>query len=303
MPDMSVTLKSMQLKSPIILASGILGVTGDILKSVADAGAGAVTTKTIFIEQRDGNKSPVVAEYGHGLLNCIGLPCPGIEESVKEIMLAKAANIPLIASVGGKDTNEFIKVAQCCEEAGADALELNFSCPHAEAGLGANIQYNRELAKSVVEAVKKNTSTPIIIKLTAEFKIAEIAKIVEAAGADMITCSNSVGPGMLIDVHTGKPVLSNKEGGVSGPAIKPIALRAVYQIAKNTTLPIIGTGGIHSGRDALEFIMAGATAVGVGTSIMHHDLAAFKKIHSEMHEHLEEKGHKKLEEIRGIALR
>jgi len=303
MPYMSVTLKSMQLKSPIVLASGILGVTGDILKSVADAGAGAVTTKTIFLEQRDGNGSPVVAEYAHGLLNCIGLPCPGIEESVKEIRLAKAAGIPLIASVGGKNTEEFIKVAQCCEEAGADALELNFSCPHAESGLGANIQYNRELAKSVVGAVKNNVSIPIIIKLTAEFKIAEIAKIVEAAGADMITCSNSVGPGMLIDVHTGRPVLSNREGGVSGPAIKPIALRAVYQIAKNTSLPIIGTGGICTGKDAIEFIMAGASAIGVGTSVVYNDHYAFKKIHDEMHEHLKEKGHKSLEEIRGSALR
>ncbi|MBU4245830.1 MAG: dihydroorotate dehydrogenase [Nanoarchaeota archaeon] len=303
MPDMSVTLKNMRLKSPVILASGILGVTGELLINVANAGAGAVTTKTIFLEQRDGNTSPVVAEYEHGLLNCIGLPCPGIEESAKEIRIAKAANILLIASVGGKDTDEFIKVAQCCEDAGADALELNFSCPHAEAGLGANIQYNRELARSVVGAVKKNVSVPVIIKLTAEFKIAEIAKIVEAAGADMITCSNSVGPGMLIDVHTGRPVLSNKEGGVSGPAIKPIALRAVYQIAKNTTLPIIGTGGIYSGKDALEFIMAGATAVGVGTSIMHHDLEAFKKINSEIQKYLEDSGHKNLEEIRGIALK
>lgn len=303
MPDLSVMLKNLHLKSPVVLASGILGVTGDLLINVANAGAGAVTTKTIFLEQRDGNKSPVVAEYEHGLLNCIGLPCPGIEESVKEIMLAKVANTILIASVGGKNTEEFIKVAQCCEDAGADALELNFSCHHAEAGLGANIQYNRELAKSVVEAVKKNVSVPVIIKLTAEFKIVEIAKILESAGADMITCSNSVGPGMLIDINTGKPVLSNKEGGVSGPAIKPIALRAVYQIAKNTTLPIIGTGGICTGKDAIEFIMAGASAVGVGTSVMYTDMGTFKKINSEIQKYLEDSGHKNLEEIRGIALR
>lgn len=303
MPDMSVALRNIRLKNPTVLASGILGVTGDLLINAANAGAGAVTTKTIFLKQRDGNKSPVVAEYEHGLLNCIGLPCPGIEESVKEVQLAKKAGIVLIASVGGKDTEEFIKVAQLCEKAGADALELNFSCPHAEAGLGANIQYNRELAGNVVAAVKKNVSVPVAVKLTAEFKIAEIAKIAEAAGADMIACSNSVGPGMIIDINTGKPVLSNKEGGVSGPAIKPIALRAVYQIAKNTNLPIIGIGGICTGKDALEFIMAGASAVGVGTSVVYQDLGAFEKINNEMREYLEEKGYKKLEEIRGLALR
>lgn len=295
-------IAGLHLKNPTILASGIMGSTGSSLMRIArDGGAGAVVTKSVGMEARKGHSNPTVIEVEGGLLNAVGLSNPGIHEFKGEIETAKKGGVPVIVSVFGFTVDEFADVAVNAQEYGADAIELNLSCPNVEKA-GAVYGQNPELSQRVVEAVKERVSVPVIAKLTANTNsIVDVAKACEKAGCDGITAINTLSA-MKIDIHTKRPVLGNKTGGLSGPSIKPVALRCVYEISKELDVPVIGCGGITTGEDAIEFLMAGAKAVEIGTGVHLRGIDVFKKVCDEIETFMKENSYKNLYEIVGAAL-
>lgn len=300
--NLSVEISGLRLKNPLISASGILDETGESMVALAGAGAGAIVTKSIGMEPREGHPNPTVIELEHGLLNAMGLPNPGIEEYGNEIRIAKNAGIPVIGSIFGADAKEFSNLARKMQEYKADALELNLSCPHAK-GYGAEIGTDLATVKEVTRAVKSAVRIPVFVKLAPN--VNDIVKIAVAAadgGADGIVAINTV-KAMSIDIETGMPILGNRIGGYSGPAVKPIGVRCVYDIAKELKIPIIGVGGIMTGEDAIEYFMAGATAVQIGSAVYYRGTNVFRKIENEIQKWLEAHRYKSLDEIRGIAHR
>lgn len=300
--DLSTSICKTRLKNPTVLASGILGVTASSLIRVARSGAGAVTTKSIGPEKREGHRNPVIAVLDNGMLNAVGLSCPDMDEAIEELRNAvKNSNVPVIASIYGRTISEFGEVAEKVSEANPDFIEVNISCPNVEDEFGKSFGYNPETSAKVVESVRNKTKIPLIVKLTPNvFDIKTIANAVEGAGADAISAINTI-PGMLINIETGKPVLSNKTGGLSGPAIKPIAIRCVYEIYETVEIPIIGIGGIQTGRDAIEMMMAGANAVGIGTGVMNRGIGIFRDVCDEIEEFMKNNNYSKIEELVGKA--
>lgn len=301
-PDLSTKICKTKLRNPTILASGILGVTASSLIRVAKSGAGAVTTKSIGLEKREGHKNPVIAVLEDGMLNAVGLSCPDLNEAIDELkIVVRKSNVPVIANFYGRTVEEFGEVAEKISEIKPDFLEANISCPNVEDEFGKPFGCNPEISAKVVETVKNKTKTPLIVKLTPNVSdIKVIAKAVEDARADAISAINTV-TGMLINIETGKPVLSNKTGGLSGPAIKPIAVRCVYEIYETVEIPIIGTGGIQTGNDAIEIMMAGASAVGIGTGVMNRGIGIFRNVCDEIEEFMKKNSYSKLNEIIGKA--
>jgi dihydroorotate dehydrogenase (NAD+) catalytic subunit len=286
-----------------VLASGFLGTTGASLVNVANNGAGAVTSKSLGLDERKGHPGPVVAEWENGLINAVGLSGPGIEEGIHEIKYAvRNSKAPVIASIFASTVRDFGKAAREISKARPCFIEANISCPNVEAEFGKPFGTDPIVSARVTRIVKKNTDIPVIVKLTPNVpNIKLIANAVEKAGADAICAINTVGPGMVIDIDAAKPVLSNKAGGLSGPAIKPIAVRCVYDIYETVKIPIIGLGGITYGKDAVEMIMAGAAAIGIGSAIHYRGIDVFKKVCSEIKEFLDKNRYSSLDEIRGIA--
>ncbi len=294
-----------KLKNPIILASGILGMTRPTLETVCENGCGAVIAKSLTIEPRKGHGGPNIVETESGILNAMGYPNPGIEEGLAEFGGWKREEA-LILSIVGKDANEFAELAKRIEEKkdqlGATAIEAVISCPHTP-GYGTMIgQGTPESVSEITKAIKENTSYPVIIKLSpsvpGEVKAALAA---QDAGADAINMGNSLGPGMKIDIHRKKPILGFGMGGLSGPPIKPIAIRCVYDIYGAVKIPIIGTGGINSGVDAIEMMMAGAKWISVGTAVYYRGQKVFADIEREIKVWMDLNGYSKLEEIIGVA--
>jgi len=237
-PDLSIEILGLKLKNPLILASGILGISGSLLKRMAEVGAGAVTTKSTGLSSREGFNGPVVVEVEDGLLNSLGLPNPGVSEMVKELDEAKKGKVPVIFSIYGFDINEYCKAAKIASDAGVDAIELNISCPHVKE-VSVEIGQDPKLVSEIVKSVKEIVDKPVIVKLSPNVSdIVSIAKVVEESGADAVTAINTV-KAMSIDIDIKKPVLSNRIGGLSGPAIKPIGLRCVYEIFEKVKIPII----------------------------------------------------------------
>ena len=300
---LSINLAGIELKNPTILASGILGYSAESLNRVAKGGAGAVVTKSIGIEPRVGYANPTVVQAEAGLINAMGLPNPGIDLYSEEIKFSKIVlRVPLIVSVFGYSADEYATVAKKAVDAGADAVELNVSCPHVKQ-TGAEIGQNPKLLAEVVENVRVAVDKPIIVKLSPN--VADITTIAEAAveaGADALTAVNTL-KAMAIDVETARPILSNIKGGLSGPAIKPIALRCVYDIHEEFDVPIIGCGGILDWRDAVEFFLAGASAVQVGTAIALEDTEVFQAITKGVGVYLRKKHYGSVKEIVGLAHR
>lgn len=296
-------MAGLNLENPTMLASGILGYSALTLKGVAEGGAGAVVTKSVGLKPRRGYANPTVVQVDCGLVNAVGLPNPGIGEFVKDICEAKAVlKVPLVVSVYGFLAEEYAFVAQKAVEAGADAVELNVSCPHVKE-TGAEIGQNPRVLAEVVEKAKKAVEKPVFVKLSPN--VADIAEIAEAAvkaGADAITAINTV-KAMAIDIETEKPILSNKKGGLSGPAIKPIALRCVYEIYERVKVPIIGCGGVTTWRDAVEFMLAGATAVQIGTAVALKGPNVFRAVARGINTYLKRKGLRSVSEIVGLAHR
>jgi len=307
-PDLWVELCGVRLRNPLVLAAGILGTSDELLARVARSGAGMVTTKSCGPSPREGHPNPTVLDWGHGLINAVGLPNPGVEEEVKIIARARELleplGVPLAASIFAETVDGFGEVARKIAEAEPDFIELNISCPNVSDEFGRPFACDVGDAAAVTATVKEITSIPIIVKLSPNVTdISAIAASVEQAGADAIAAINTLGPGMVIDIHSGQPILANKVGGVSGPAIRPIAVRCVYDICRTVEIPIIGIGGVSDGRDALEMIMAGATAVGIGSAVRYQGLEVFETILDEMRAFVVEGRHASLDDLRGIAHR
>ncbi|MBI2128696.1 dihydroorotate dehydrogenase [Candidatus Woesearchaeota archaeon] len=300
---LTTKLCGIRLENPAILASGILGVTASSLINAANNGAGAVTTKSISLEERKGHNNPVIVTFEAGMINAVGLSSPGIENGIEEVKeFKRRSKTPIIASIFASKTLDFGEAAKRISESKPDLIEVNISCPNVEAEFGKPFAADAKVAASVAEIVKNNTKTPVFVKLSPNVSnIKEIAKAVEEAGADGITAVNTAGPGMVIDIKAAKPILHNKMGGVSGNALRPIAVRCVYDIYETVKIPIIGTGGIMNGRDAIEMLMAGATAVGMGSAVYYRGIDVFKKVCSEIEEFMKENGYSNLKEITGRA--
>jgi dihydroorotate dehydrogenase (NAD+) catalytic subunit len=304
---LGVRLCGVDLPNPLILASGILGTEAELLARVARAGAGAVTAKSCGLQPRAGHPNPTVLAWEHGLINAVGLANPGVEAEVAELRRTKALLEPLsaalIASVFADTVKNFALVAARAVEARPDLLEVNISCPNVHDEFGTPFAADPGAAAEVTAAVKGavNGLVPVLVKLSPNVTdIAAIARAVEAAGADGITAINTL-TGMIIDVHARQPILANRTGGLSGPAIRPLAVRCVYDVYRAASLPIVGLGGVSSGRDAVEMIMAGATAVGIGSAVYEQGPEVFGRIRDELAALMAELGVERLEEIRGVA--
>ena len=298
---MEVEVAGLKFRNPVLLAAGILGMTAESLIRVAEAGAGGLVTKSIGLKPRKGYPNPTVVQVNCGLINAMGLPNPGIKTFSEEIREVKRrVKVPLIVSVYGYSAEEFAETAELAVKAGADAVELNVSCPHVE-GTGGEIGQNPELLQEVVSKVKRRISKPIFVKLSPNVTdIAYLAEIAVKAGADAITAINTV-RAMKIDIKTGRPILANRIGGLSGPAIKPIAVRCIYEIYERVRVPIFGCGGILNWRDAIEFILAGASAVQVGTAIALKGLEVFRAISKGIEAYIKKKGFRSVGEIVGLS--
>lgn len=259
---------------------------------------GAMITKGVANVPWEGNPTPRIAETYGGMINSVGLQNPGVDYFIEhELPFAKQFNTKVIANVAGRSIEDYCEVVEKLSETDVDALEVNISCPNVKkGGIGFGVQC--DLAGSVVKEVRRVSKKPLIIKLSPNVTdITEIAKAVEAEGADAISLINTL-LGMKIDVHRMRPVIANKMGGFSGPAIKPVAVRMVYQVRRAVNVPIIGLGGIMTGEDAAEFILAGADAISVGTAALVNPTAPVD-IKRELVEYMERYGFKNLAELRG----
>ncbi len=283
-----------------MLASGILGYSAESLKRIAKAGAGAVVTKSVGIQPRSGYPNPTVVQAEGGLINAMGLPNPGIDAYTEEIKFSKTIlHVPLIVSVFGYSAEEYAQVAKKAVDAGADAVELNVSCPHVKQ-TGAEIGQNPNLLSEVVLQVKAAINKPLIVKLSPNVAdITVLAKAAVESGADALTAVNTL-KAMAIDVETMQSVLSNKKGGLSGPAIKPVALRCVYDLAEAFEVPIIGCGGVSDWRDAVEFFLAGASAVQIGTAVA-DEVEVFEAVTKGVETYLRKKHYRSVKEIVGLT--
>jgi dihydroorotate dehydrogenase (NAD+) catalytic subunit len=300
MRAMSINFLGKTLKNPLVLASGVLGNNSDILKRVHENGCGLVTMKSIGPEPRDGHKNPTVLDLGSGMINAVGLPTPGYLNMENEWNDLEKRQFPIIASIYGSSVEEFQKVAQFVSSKKPDFIEINISCPNSEKH-GMIFGVNPESSHDVVSAVNKVIDVPLIAKLTPQaLDIGNIAKACEDAGADAICAINTLGPGMVIDIESKMPILAFKKGGLSGPMIKPVAVRCVYDIYKAVKIPIIGLGGVTTGKDAIEMIMAGASLVGIGSGVKYRGIDIFEKVTREINSWLSDHN-LCMEDIKGSA--
>ncbi|MGM9944511.1 MAG: dihydroorotate dehydrogenase [Lysinibacillus sp.] len=267
MSRINISLPGLELKNPIMPASGCFGFGREYAQLYDLSKLGAIMIKATTVETRSGNPTPRVAETAAGMLNAIGLQNPGIDKVMaEELPFLAGYDVPIIANVAGTEIADYVEVAERISKApNVHALELNISCPNVKCG-GIQFGTDPATAQQLVEAVKAVSSVPVYVKLSPNVtNIVDIAKAVEAGGADGITMINTL-IGMRLHEKTGKPVIANGTGGLSGPAIKPVAIRMVYEVYKNVNIPIIGMGGVADAQDVIDFMSAGASAVAVGTA-------------------------------------
>lgn len=291
-----------EFQNPIVLASGILGLTASSMKKAVEDGCGGITGKSLSADPRPGHPNPTMTGTPHYFINAVGLSNPGIEEGILELKnYQEICTAPIIASIFAGSSDEFATLAEKLSNTAVDFIELNLSCPNVGKEFGKPFAYSVEAVEEITKKVRAKTQKPFSVKLSPNaWNIAELAKAAESSGADAITAVNTVS-GMTIDVRFRRPVLHNKQGGISGPALFPIALKCVYDIYEAVKIPIIGTGGVTTGEDALAMIMAGATLVGVGSAVYYRGQDVFKKITEEMEKIMKEEGIKTVIEIRGVA--
>lgn len=301
--DLTTSISNLFLRNPTVLASGILGGSYSQLKRVEEAGAGALTTKTITKNPREGYANPVFVDLGFGYINAIGLRNPGAEQFSKELSKAKKyIQVPIIASVGGSSFEEFMYVAEKMIESGSDAIELNLSCPHVE-GYGLDVGSDVKLTQEIIKQAKSISEKPVLAKVSLNQSSINIIEKYISAGVDGITAINTV-KALAIDIDALSPILSNILGGLSGPCLKPVALAVVYEIYRQFPyIPIIGVGGIQTAVDAVEMILAGASAVGIGSSIVRRDLEIFREITSGVERFMRENNFKSVKELIGYIHR
>jgi len=302
--NVSVNFCGIDFPNPTVVPSGYLGVTGASLANCVKNGAGGVTGKTLFMEPRPGHPNPTVLTFQGGLINAVGLCGEGIKNAKHEFENYRklAPENPIIGSVGGKDIKEFVEVAAMMDSYDVDMIELNFSCPNVDSEMGRPLACDPLMTAKATKEVRKNVRKPISVKLSPNVPdIGLVAKHAEMEGANAITAVNTMGPGMLIDIKMKRPILANKVGGVSGYALKPIALKCVYDIYKAVDIPIIATGGIVSGTDAIEMILAGGSLLGIGSAILYHDMKCFTMIVDKIREYMKEEGFTDISEMVGLA--
>jgi dihydroorotate dehydrogenase (NAD+) catalytic subunit len=278
-PDLSVTIGGIRMKNPVLVASGTFGYGPEYADLVDLNRLGAIVVKGICLQPTRGNPTPRTAEVASGLLNAIGLPGPGVDGFVRDYMpFLRRHEVPVIVNIWGKTVEEYAEVAARFDTVpGIAGLEVNVSCPNIKEG-SALFGTDVRMFERVVRAIRAATRLPVIPKLAPNVSdIAEFARCAEASGANAISLINSF-PAMAVDVTTRKPLLANKTGGLTGPAIKPIALRLVWLAARAVRIPVIGMGGITSAEDALEFLMVGARAVAVGTASFTHPDTALRVV-------------------------
>lgn len=298
--SLAVDVAGLKLRSPLMNAAGVLGMSPPILKRVYDSGAGAVVTKSLGPVPRTGHPNPTLVRLPYGALNAMGLPNPSAEYFVDELKALKSMGVPVVASFFGGTVEEFAAVAGLLSGAGADALELNASCPNVQEELGM-LASDAGNVEKVTEAVRDETGLPLFVKLSPNVTdIQEIARAAERGGADAITAVNTL-KGIAVDIDFRRPVLANVTGGLSGPAVKPVALRCVWEIAKAVDLPIIGCGGVTTWEDAVEYILAGATALEIGTAVMTHGFEVYGQVNDGIRGYLDRNGFNRISEVVGLA--
>ncbi|MEM1620204.1 MAG: dihydroorotate dehydrogenase [Fervidicoccaceae archaeon] len=302
--SLEVDIGKLRLRYPTMLASGVLAVNSQLMGSLARTeGLGAIVTKSATLEARRGYENPVIAGGPCYVVNALGLPNPGYKVMSEELRLIgpalRESGVRLVASLAPSSPREAEVMAIAFEEAGAEALELNLSCPHAS-GLGLEVGSDPELVGELVEAVASTTSLPVLAKLGFSDRAIESAKRAEEAGATAVVAINTI-RGVIIDLHARRPVLSNVYGGVSGPAIRAIAVGMVYRLYEELSIPVIGCGGVDSWESAAEMILAGASAVQVGTALMYKGLRVFREIVEGLERYLIEVGAETLKELVGAA--
>ncbi len=300
MVDLSTTISSLRLKNPTMLASGIMDEDAGSMQRMMRCGAGAIVTKSIGLQPREGYANPTVVELECGLLNAMGLPNPGIDLYGEEMKGLQGTKVPIIGSIYAADEEQFVTLSKKMQQFGAHAIELNVSCPHAK-HYGLEVGCDPTLVHEIVTAVKTQTSLPVFVKVSPNLmNLSEIAQTIENAGADAIVAINTV-KAMKIDLETTTPILANKTGGYSGKAIKPIGVRCVYDIACAVDIPVIGVGGVTTGEDALEYLMAGASAVQIGTAVYYRGPEVFKSICEEIRTWMKNHGYTSITQLIGAA--
>ena len=274
MRNMSVNLAGVELKNPVMTASGTFGSSGEYGEFYDLGALGAIVTKGVANVPWPGNPVPRIAETKSGMLNAIGLQNPGIDVFLeRDLPLLKQYDTKIIVNVCGKTVEDYCEVVERLSDEPVDMLEINVSCPNVKEG-GIAFGQKPDALEAITREVKRHAKQPVIMKLSPNVTdIAEMARAAEAGGADVLSLINTI-TGMKIDIHKRTFAIANKTGGLSGPAVKPVAVRMVYQAAQAVSLPIIGMGGIMNGEDAMEFILAGATAVSVGTANVANPFAA-----------------------------
>lgn len=298
MADLSVKVCGVDFKNPIIPASGVFGYGREYEELFPLSKLGGIATKGTTITRRTGNLSPRIAETPSGILNSVGLQNPGIDYFIDtELPNLMTKDTVIIANIAGSTVDECVTIAKKLDETDVHMIELNISCPNVKQG-GAAFGTSCSGAENITAEVRKATKKPLIVKLSPNVtSITDIAKAVESAGADSVSLINTL-LGMRIDINTHRPILKNNVGGMSGPAVFPIAVRMVWQVANAVKIPVIGMGGVSSGKDAIELMMAGASAVQVGAAIFNDPFAPVKII-DEMNEWLDSKNIKSVNEIVG----
>jgi dihydroorotate dehydrogenase (NAD+) catalytic subunit len=301
--ELRVDVAGIPLRNPFLLASGVWGESGESLRGAWDAGAGGVITKSIGSGPRDGYPNPTIETFDRwGFLNAMGLPNPGIEEYPQEIATAKAAGALVLGSVFGGDADEFAQLSEKMATTGVAAIELNLSCPHAE-GLGSEIGCDPVLVEEITRAVVRRVRVPVIAKLTPNtHDIAALGLAAERGGAAAVSAINTV-RGLSIDVGLRRPTLSHGLGGLSGSAIRPVGVACVWQLYRKLRIPIIGVGGIMTADDALEYLLAGARAVEVGTAVAFEGIGVFGSLVRETGRRLDELGASRWDALVGAAHR
>ena len=304
MADLTVDLAGIHLRNPIVTASGTFGYAKEYADLIPLEKIGAITVKGVSPFPADGNPPPRTTEVVAGMLNAIGLQNPGLEKFVEDadyLPWLRSLNTPVFVNIWGRTVGDYVEVAERldAEREGIAALEINISCPNIKEG-GIAFGTDLNMARQVVAAVRQATTLPLITKLSPNVtRIADFARCAVDAGSDMVSVINTI-PAMVIDTETRRPVLSNVTGGLSGPAIKPVAVRMTYETAQAVDVPVIGMGGVATAQDAIEFLLAGASAVGVGTAIF-SDPGCLLRIPEEIDEYLEHHGFASVRELVGAV--
>lgn len=303
MSDLSLKFLGKKFKNPLFLPSGIINeIAGH--KMAIDAGAGCVVLKSITLQPREGNPIPRVAKYEYGIINSVGLKNPGLKEGKKQIKIfLKQAKVPVIASVFAVSIKDFQELVSEIAEIKPYAIEINLSCPNVEGEFGKMISNKSDSSFQVIKSVKKEAGKiPLIAKLTPNVEqIGEIAKACEQAGASAIAAINTVAPSMIIDIYKRKPILGAKKGGLSGPGIRPVAIAKIYEIYEAVKIPILGMGGVEKWQDAVEMMMAGATLIGVGSSVYLRGYKIYQEILTGLKNFMKEENINNIKKLVGAA--